>query len=84
MDEEARTEHYENPGTYRNPKTGKLVTPAVKTGSSKQARRIKHKANHAIAIQVRAAEAKVARLRGAAKKSAQTTLDKLRATFKFN
>jgi hypothetical protein len=78
---EARAAHYASPGQYRNPKTGKFakqpggVTPA-------RTRRLRHKENRAIAKQVRAAEAKVTALRGAAKKSAQKTLDRLKAAFK--
>jgi hypothetical protein len=78
---EERAAHYASPGQYRNPKTGKFakqptgVTPA-------RTRRMRHKENRAIARQVRAAEAKVASLRGAAKKSAQKTLDRLKAAFK--
>jgi hypothetical protein len=77
---EERAAHYASPGVRKNPKTGKLtqadggVTPARR-------RRLRHKENHAIAVRVRAAEVKVARLSGAAKNSAQKTLDKLKALF---
>lgn len=74
-----RAAHYARPGTYRNPKTGKQVTP--NSGTAKQTRRLRHKENHAIAIQVRAAEEKVAKLRGAAKNSAKKTLDRLKVAF---
>lgn len=77
-----RAAHYASPGAYRNPETGKLVTPTVHNdGTSAQKRRLKHKENHAIAQQVRVAEEKVSRLRGAAKKSATATLDKLKKLF---
>lgn len=78
---EERAAKYASPGQYRNPKTGKFakqptgITPARR-------RRLKHKENHAIAVQVRLAEAKVAKLRGAAKTSAQKTLDRLKKLFK--
>jgi hypothetical protein len=78
---EERAAHYASPGVRKNPKTGKLaqadggVTPARR-------RRLRHKENHAIALQVRAAEEKVAKLRGAAKNSAQKTLDRLLRAFK--
>jgi hypothetical protein len=46
-----------------------------------RAKRDRKKANHKLAVKVRAAEAKVATLRGAAKNSAQKTLDKLKELF---
>lgn len=82
MDNLERAAHYANPGAYRNPETGKLVKPTVHNGgTAKQKRRLKHKENNAVARQVRAAEAKVSRLSGAAKNSAQKTLDKLKKLF---
>lgn len=82
MDLMERAAHYASPGAYRNRETGKLVTPTVHNdGTSAQKRRLKHKENHAIAQQVRVAEEKVSRLRGAAKKSAMATLDKLKKLF---
>lgn len=55
-----------------NPKSGAAPTPT-------QQRRALSKARRPIAQQIRAQEAKVRPLRGAAKKSAQAALDKLRA-----
>ena len=81
---EARAAHYASPGI---PKKGKgkfkKFNPTVHFGgTSAQIRRLRHKENRAIAKQVREAEAKVARLRGATKKSAHAKLDKLKAAFK--
>jgi hypothetical protein len=79
-----RAAHYASPGV---PKKGKgrfkKFKPTVHNDDTPaQRRRLRHKENHAIAVQVREAEAKVARLRGATKKSAQAKLDKLKAAFK--
>lgn len=84
MDDAERQEKYDNPGT---PKKGKgkfkKFHPTVHAdGTGPQRRRIKHKHNRAIAAQVAVAQAKVDRLRGAAKKSAQKTLDTLKGLFK--
>jgi hypothetical protein len=78
---EARAAHYASPGQYRNPKTGKFAKQPTSITPARR-RRLRHKENRAIAKQVRAAEAKVARLRGATKKSAQIALDRLKAAFK--
>ena len=83
MDNTERAEHYDSPGI---PKKGKgrfkKFNPTVHFGgTSAQIRRLRHKENRAIAKQVREAEAKVSRLRGAAKKSAQKSLDKLKELF---
>ena len=83
MTAEERAEHYASPGI---PKKGKgefkKFSPTVHAeGTGPQHRRLKHKTNRAVAAQVREAEAKVQRLRGAAKKSAQKTLDKLKELF---
>ena len=83
MDNTERAEHYDSPGI---PKKGKgkfsKFNPTVHAdGTGPQRRRLKHKANHIVAAQVREAEAKVSRLRGAAKKSAQKSLDKLKELF---
>jgi hypothetical protein len=83
MTAEERADHYASPGI---PKKGRgrfrKFSPTVhEDGTGPQRRRLKHKQHHSVAPQVREAEAKVARLRGAAKKSAQKTLDKLKELF---
>jgi hypothetical protein len=80
---EERAAHYASPGI---PKKGtgrfRKFKPTVHNGGTgPQHRRLRHKERRAIAAQVREAEAKVARLRGAAKKSAQKSLDKLKGLF---
>jgi hypothetical protein len=90
MDPDKRAEHYDEPGTHVSfkphdrdkPKKHKRYTPSVhNTPTSAQQRRMRKKENRPIAAKVREQEAKVARLGGAAKKSAQTALDKLRQSF---
>jgi hypothetical protein len=83
MTSDERAGHYASPGL---PKKGqgkfRKFSPTVHSdGTGPQRRRLKHKQNHFVAPQVREAEAKVQRLRGAAKKSAQKTLDKLKELF---
>jgi hypothetical protein len=83
MSAKDRAAHYASPGI---PKKGrgkfKKFSPTVHAdGTGPQHRRLKHKTNRAVAVQVREAEEKVSRLRGAAKKSAQKTLDKLKELF---
>lgn len=78
---EERAAKYASPGVHRNPKTGRFVKANGSVTPARR-RRLKHKERRAIAAQVRVAEAKVERLRGAAKKSALKTLDRLKGLFK--
>jgi hypothetical protein len=86
MDLLERAQHYSNP--KRRPDKSKRrrkqpyqapTVPAVATAA--QRRRLRHKENQRVAREVAIAEAKVTRLRGAAKKSAQKTLDRLITLF---